>query len=198
MAERDRPRRLAPARPEPGRRVEAWRIEGFEHSRAVGGNPAQDRVDQPGEGAEAGAPGERDRGRDGGVRRGRKEQEGGGAKAEHMPHRDRRGAAEMRLEHRIERPEPPQHRRRQPMRRRPIAPGGAGKPPGETIERRVQGAAAVESLGQQQKGAVAGRIRREGCGHDPFMARFCAPGQEPRGAVFPRSPRGDRRYYENR
>ncbi len=61
-----------------------------------------------------------DRGRDRGVVRRVQQQQPGRAQPQHVAHRLGRRLAQERLQHRVQRSHPPQHRRGQPMRRRTI------------------------------------------------------------------------------
>lgn len=165
----DRARPLPPAPPEPGGGVEPRRIELGEHPRARPGETAQDGIDKTGEGMEATPAGERHRSRHRRVGGRVEEKEGRRTEPQDMLHAGGRGAAEMRLEHRIEGAEITEHGGGEPVGGGAIARGEEGK----VGKGRIQGAAFIENRGEEMEGGLTGGIggsgRRGdgtgGCGH---------------------------------
>ena len=119
------------------------------------GHTAQHGIDQAGEGRQPAGTRQRDRGGDGGMARRIQQQEPRGAQAQHVAHRFRRRLAQERLEHRVQRSHPPQHRRGQPMRRGTVA----AAPAGERVQCLLERPAPVQHRGQQIECGLARRVR---------------------------------------
>ena len=128
------------------------------------GHPAQHGVHQPGEGRQPARPRQRDRGGHRGMRRRAEQQQPGRAEAQHVAHRRRRGLAQQRLQHGVQRAQPAQHRGGQPMgggavarlqraAARPAPPpaGGAGRARRRADRRRRRGSGRTSRASCRQR-----------------------------------------------
>ena len=162
MGDGDLARLVPPRRPEPGRRVQPRSVQIRQRRRARLGHTTENGIDHARERRQPTGARQCDRGRDRGVARRVQQQQPGGAQPQHMARRLGRRLAQERLQHRVQCSHPPQHRRRQPMRRRPIPRRDGGK----RVQRLLERPAAIENRGQQIESSLTRRV-----GHQRAVAR---------------------------
>ena len=141
----------APGGPEPVRCVQARRVQAVQHRTPALGHTAQHGVDQPGERRELLRARQLDAGGHRGMGRRVQQQKLGGAQAEDEADGIRRGALEVRLEHRIQRAGPAQDGGGQ-------AVGGGPVPrlAGDAVQRLVERSALVDDGAQELQGRRGG------------------------------------------
>ena len=162
MGDGDLARLVSPRRPEPGRRVQPRSVQIRQRRRARLGHTTENGIDHAREWRQPAGACQCHRGRDRGMAWRFQQQQPGGTQSQYMTRRFGRRLAQERLQHRVQRSHPSQHRGGQPMRRRTIPRRNRGK----RVQRVLKRPATVQDRSQQIEGSLARRV-----GHQRAVAR---------------------------